>query len=137
MLGVMFLTKPPRSPVYTVKYSVLVCKTVVCCAAVLVGLMGSVSAFAKTGPAPSLDFRTFAVPAGADRRFNSVKVQWLVRADASSYCASVPGTAGYLSRPVSCVYWQSQPDGCTVVTTDHTSHSELGHLFLQCIRRND
>lgn len=40
---------------------------------------------------------------------------------------------GYHARPEGCVYWHVQSSSCTIVTTNNTTHSQLGHLFVHCM----
>jgi hypothetical protein len=100
----------------------------------LVLVLVFVSAAAQAPARAVLDFSVFQAPSEAQRRFGAVPVSWVVRADASSFCALVPDKSGFVSRPASCVWWRLQPARCTVVTTEETSHSELGFLFLHCMQ---
>ena len=84
---------------------------------------------------PLLDFRFFKVPQERKHMQSPWGVRWLVRADAQSYCQEVSRKDGHTSRSEGCAFWVlGQGQGqCTVVTTDSTTHSQLGHLYLACL----
>ena len=69
-----------------------------------------------------------------NRKIAEPTMEWLVHPQASSYCVRVPVKDGFVSRPESCVYWKLSDKKCVVVTTASTSHSELGHLFVACLK---
>ena len=79
---------------------------------------------------PLLDFRYFQAPQNAQ---SPLVVRWLVRSDAQNYCQAVSHKEGYASRSEGCSYWVVGQGQCTVVTTDSTTHSQLGHLYLSCL----
>ena len=81
-----------------------------------------------------LDFRFFNVPQPSQLVQKSPVVSWLVRPDAEQFCALVMPQDGHISRQEGCVYWQLGEEKCTVVTTASTTHSQLGHLFLNCLQ---
>lgn len=83
---------------------------------------------------PLLDFSMFSVPDPSQMAIKAPVTSWLVRPDAEDYCASAGPKDGHVSRPEGCVYWQLAAGKCTIVTTASTTHSQLGHLFLHCLR---
>jgi hypothetical protein len=50
------------------------------------------------------------------------------------YCQQAQPKDGFVSRPEGCVFWQTESQSCTIVTTDLTTHSQLGHLFVHCLQ---
>ncbi len=86
------------------------------------------------GADPLLDFGLFDVPPPAQRVLSAPVVSWLVRPDAEHFCVTAPAKDGYVQRAEGCVYWQLNPARCTIVTTASTTHSQLGHLFLRCLK---
>lgn len=89
------------------------------------------------GPAhadPLLDFNLFEVPPQSQLVMKAPVVRWLVRQDAETACAQVSPKDGHVNRREGCVYWHFSSNVCTVVTTSSTTHSQLGHLFLHCLR---
>jgi hypothetical protein len=83
---------------------------------------------------PLIDLSMFNPPAAENRNIAEPTVEWIVHPQASAYCARVPVKDGFVSRPEACVYWKLVDKKCVVVTTASTSHSELGHLFLACLK---
>jgi hypothetical protein len=83
---------------------------------------------------PLLDFKLFNPPVAAQRKIVEPVVTWLVRPDAETYCAKATPKDGYHARPEGCMFYNKQASSCTIVTTNSTTHSQLGHLFLQCIQ---
>lgn len=81
-----------------------------------------------------LDFRFFNAPQDARWVLNPMQIRWLVRPDAQTYCQSAEPKDGHASRQEGCAYWQLAMGQCTLVTTDFTTHSQLGHLYLHCLR---
>lgn len=81
-----------------------------------------------------LDFSLFNPPEVSQRRLPEPVVSWLVQPDASSYCRQAGPKDGFVSRPEGCVYWLAEASRCTIVTTGHTSHSQLGHLLMHCLQ---
>ncbi len=86
------------------------------------------------GADPLLDFGLFDVPPGAQRVQSAPVVTWQVQPEAEHFCATVQPKDGFASRREGCVYWQLNPAKCTIVTTASTTHSQLGHLFLHCLK---
>ena len=86
------------------------------------------------GADPLLDFGVFDVPPGTQRVQSAPVVSWLVQPDAEHVCATARPKDGFASRQEGCVYWQLNPARCTIVTTASTTHSQLGHLFLHCVK---
>ena len=83
---------------------------------------------------PLIDLSMFNPPVAENRKIAEPTVEWIVHPQASAYCARVPVKDGFVSRPEACVYWKLVEKKCVVVTTASTSHSELGHLFLACLK---
>lgn len=83
---------------------------------------------------PLLDFTMFNPPPAAQRKIAEPVVSWVVRADPKAFCAAAQPVDGMVLRPEGCVVWQRQASRCTIVTTERTTHSQLGHLFLHCIK---
>jgi hypothetical protein len=83
---------------------------------------------------PLIDLSMFNPPMPENRKIAEPTMEWLVHPQASSYCVRVPVKDGFVSRPESCVYWKLSDKKCVVVTTASTSHSELGHLFVACLK---
>jgi len=81
-----------------------------------------------------LDFSVFSPPVLSQRRIAAPQVSWLVRPQASGYCQQAQPKDGFVSRPEGCVFWQTESQSCTIVTTDLTTHSQLGHLFVHCLQ---
>jgi hypothetical protein len=94
------------------------------------GLVMSVCAYSDT----LLDFTMFTPPAAAQRKIAEPVVTWLVQADPKAYCEKASPKDGMFIRPEGCVYWQVRSSSCTIVTTNSTTHSQLGHLFLHCLQ---
>jgi hypothetical protein len=89
------------------------------------------------GPAAAdrlFDFAMFSPPEASQRRLQEPVVSWLVRPNASSFCQHAQPKDGFVSRQEGCVFWQIQSSRCTIVTTDKTTHSQLGHLFVHCLQ---
>jgi hypothetical protein len=81
-----------------------------------------------------LDFTLFNPPAAAQRQIPEPVVSWLVRPDAQTYCEQVQPKDGHYSRQEGCVYWHRKSSTCTIVTTNNTTHSQLGHLLVHCMQ---
>lgn len=81
-----------------------------------------------------LDFSLFDVPPQTQLVMKNPVVRWLVRPDAETACAQASPKDGYASRREGCVYWHLASNACTLVTSSYTTHSQLGHLFLHCLR---
>lgn len=94
------------------------------------GLVMSACAYSDT----LLDFTMFTPPTAAQRKIADPVVTWLVQADPKAYCEKASPKDGMLVRPEGCVYWQVRASTCTIVTTNSTTHSQLGHLFVHCLQ---
>ena len=81
-----------------------------------------------------LDFSLFNPPEVSQRRIAEPVVSWLVNPQPSSFCQQSGPKDGFVIRPEGCVYWQLQASRCTIVTTEQTTHSQLGHLFVHCLQ---
>ena len=83
---------------------------------------------------PLLDFTLFRPPAAEQRKIVEPMVSWLVRPDVQTYCAQAQPKDGFHARPEGCVYWHRPSASCHIVTTNNTTHSQLGHLFVHCMQ---
>jgi hypothetical protein len=83
---------------------------------------------------PLIDLTLFNPPANEQRKIKEPVLEWIIQQQASQYCARVGVKDGFVSRPESCAYWKLAENKCVLVTTSLTSHSELGHLFVACLR---
>jgi hypothetical protein len=104
---------------------------------ILVGWWVAVSIFATSTYVQAdalLDFTFFNPPTSDQRKINEPIINWLVRSDAQTYCDQVEPKDGFHSRPEGCVYWLRKTASCTIVTTNNTTHSQLGHLFVRCMQ---
>lgn len=81
-----------------------------------------------------LDFTLFNPPPAAQRKIAEPVVTWLVQADPKAYCEKASPKDGMFIRSEGCVYWQVRTSTCTIVTTNSTTHSQLGHLFVHCMQ---
>jgi hypothetical protein len=83
---------------------------------------------------PLIDLGLVTPPRLEQRAMPEPVVTWIVSPRPSSFCASVKVKDGFIARAESCAYWHFQTNNCTMVTSSSTAHSELGHLFLACLR---
>lgn len=91
--------------------------------------------WAPVGHADSLlDFTMFNPPPAAQRKIAEPVMSWVVRADPKAFCDAAQSKDGMAVRPEGCAVWQRKDSRCTSVTTDRTTHSQLGHLFLLCMK---
>lgn len=81
-----------------------------------------------------LDFSMFNPPAAEQRVIKEPVVSWVVRPDAQSFCEQAEPKDGFHARSEGCVYWYRKTSSCTIVTTNNTTHSQLGHLFVRCMQ---
>lgn len=81
-----------------------------------------------------IDLTTVTPPPLELRKIKQPKVRWLVEPQAETYCAQVPDKDGSYRRAGGCVAWKVSTSTCTIVTTDRTTHSVLGHLLLRCVQ---
>lgn len=81
-----------------------------------------------------LDFTMFTPPLAGQRKIAEPVMSWVVRADPKAFCDAAQPKDGMAVRPEGCVVWQRQASRCTIVTTERTTHSQLGHLFLLCMK---
>lgn len=81
-----------------------------------------------------LDFTVFNPPAAAKRQIQEPIVSWLIKPNAQTYCEQAQPKDGFYSRQEGCVYWERKSSTCTIVTTNNTTHSQLGHLFVHCMQ---
>lgn len=80
-----------------------------------------------------LDFSMFKPPTSEQRTISEPVVSWLVRPNAQTFCEQAQPKDGFFARPEGCVYWHRKNASCTIVTTNSTTHSQLGHLFVRCM----
>ena len=64
-------------------------------------------------------------------------VSWEVRPDAATHCEQVKDSDGFAVWREGCVHWSKSKPGCTILTTERTSHSAMGRLFLLCLQAGD
>lgn len=81
-----------------------------------------------------LDFTMFNPPPAEQRKIADPVMTWLVQADPKTYCEKASPKDGMFVRPEGCVYWHVRSSSCTIVTTNSTTHSQLGHLFVHCLQ---
>lgn len=81
-----------------------------------------------------LDFSLFQPPVAQERKIAEPVVTWLVRPDAQTFCETAEPKDGFHARSEGCVYWHRKTSSCTLVTTNNTTHSQLGHLFVRCMQ---
>jgi len=81
-----------------------------------------------------LDFTMFTPPLAAQRKIAEPVMSWVVRSDPKGFCDAAQPRDGMAVRPEGCVVWQRKDSRCTIVTTERTTHSQLGHLFLLCMK---
>jgi hypothetical protein len=81
-----------------------------------------------------LDFTMFNPPTAEQRKIADPVMTWLVQADPKAYCEKASPKDGMFVRPEGCVYWHVRSSSCTIVTTNSTTHSQLGHLFVHCLQ---
>lgn len=102
----------------------LISKAILCAA----GLMTCMHALAD----PLLDFGFFTAP--AQRAIAEPVVSWVVHPRPQDFCRTTSPRDGSASWREACVVWHKSSSRCTIVTPNESSHSQLGHLFLHCIR---
>jgi len=88
-------------------------------------------------PDALLDFSPVAPPQADKVRLIQPVVTWLVRPDAAQYCEQVKEQDGHSVWQEGCVYWSKAKPSCTIVTTDKTTHSQMGRLFLFCMHAGE
>lgn len=81
-----------------------------------------------------LDFTLFNPPPVAQRKIVDPVMTWLIQPDPKAYCENALPKDGLFVRPEGCVYWSVGLSSCTIVTTNSTTHSQLGHLFVHCLQ---
>lgn len=81
---------------------------------------------------PLLDFGVFTAP--TQRAIAEPVVSWLVHPRPQEYCRTTSPRDGSMAWRDACVVWHKATSRCTIVTPSSTSHSQLGHLFLHCIK---
>lgn len=77
----------------------------------------------------NIPFLTFTPLTPEKREMNSFTIEWVVRSDASEYCASLKGIN---NKTLGCAKWYVSEKKCTVVTLPKTSHDVLGHEVRHC-----
>lgn len=102
------------------------------CEWTLMGIILLISVHAHADPL--LDFTRFNPPTVEQRKISEPIVSWLIKPDAQTYCEQAQPKDGFHSRPEGCVYWSRKSSSCTIVTTNRTTHSQLGHLFVRCMQ---
>lgn len=84
-----------------------------------------------------LDFSPVMPPRPDQLKLVQPVVSWLVKSDAPRYCEQVKDQDGYSVWQEGCVYWSKAKPSCTIVTTGHTTHSQMGRLFLLCMHAGE
>lgn len=101
--------------------------------------IGAVLWLAAGGAAsdPLLDFSLVLPPTPDKHVLVRPAISWEVRADAATYCQQAGQQDGFAVWREGCVTWNKSKPGCTIVTTDRTTHSLMGRLFLLCLRAGE
>lgn len=97
---------------------------------IVIGMLASTRAYSDA----LLDFTMFSPPPAEQRKIADPVMNWLVHADPETYCEKALPKDGMFVRPEGCVYWHVRSSSCTIVTTNSTTHSQLGHLFVHCLQ---
>jgi hypothetical protein len=84
-----------------------------------------------------LDFSLVVPPPQEHHKIVQPVVNWLTRPDAPVHCEQVKVHDGFAVWQEGCVYWSRAQSSCTIVTTGRTTHSQLGRLFLLCLRAGE
>lgn len=82
---------------------------------------------------PLLDFSLVVPPPQERHKIVQPVVNWLIRPDPLVHCGQIKGHDGFAVWHEGCVYWSRAQSSCTIVTTNRTTHSLLGRLFLLCL----
>jgi len=81
-----------------------------------------------------IDLRTFQPPPPEARKIVSPTIRWWFRDNPESLCRTTEDKDGFAIAKGGCVFWQSSKSSCTLVTSQLTTHSVLGHLLLLCLK---
>ncbi len=100
-------------------------------------LLCSFGAVQAQVPDALLDFSPVMPPQGEAIKMAKPVVSWLVRPDAAQYCGQVKDQDGFAVWQEGCAYWSKTKSSCTIVTTNQTTHSQMGRLFLLCLRTGE
>lgn len=95
------------------------------------------AASAVAGADPLLDFSLVLPPTPDKHVLIRPVVSWEIRPDAATHCEQVPEQDGFAVWREGCVHWSKSKPGCTIVTTERTTHSLMGRLFLLCLQAGD
>ena len=87
-----------------------------------------------TALAPPTVDRVRFVPAPEEKRtINEPSVRWLLREDASEYCARILGLPNSpTARVIACAFWNVPRKTCGIVTAPATGVNYLGHELRHC-----
>ncbi len=107
-------------------------KRISCVKLIVMGISALISDHAHSDAL--LDFTLFKPPPAEHRKITEPVMTWLVQADPKAFCEKASPKDGMFIRPEGCVYWQVRSSSCTIVTTNSTTHSQLGHLFVHCLQ---
>ena len=81
---------------------------------------------------PLLDFGVLRAP--MQRAIAEPVVSWVVHPQPLEYCRRTQPRDDSAVWQEGCVVWHRASSRCTIVTASPTTHSQLGHLFLHCIK---
>jgi hypothetical protein len=94
--------------------------------------MASLAACLPVWGDPLMDFGVLTAP--RQRAIEEPQVSWVVHPRPLEYCQRTQPRDGSAAWQEGCVVWHKATSRCTIVTASPTTHSQLGHLFLYCIR---
>lgn len=121
-----------RAPECAATPTVGACQRLVALCLVSTGWLAHTEAHSDT----LIDIRPVTPPRMEERKIQHPTMAWIISESAPDHCARVRHKDGHVSRKESCVYWIVRESRCVMVTRASTSHSELGHLTLACIRKD-
>jgi hypothetical protein len=122
-----------RAPDFTAPPTVGACCRLAALCLVSTGWLAHAEALSD----PLIDIRPVTPPRMEERKIQQPTMTWIISESAPDHCARVRHKDGHISRKESCVYWIVSESRCVMVTRAFTSHSELGHLTLACIRKDN
>lgn len=83
---------------------------------------------------PLLDYSLVLPPSPDKHVLLRPSLLWEVRPDAATHCEQVKDHDGFAVWREGCVHWSKSKPECTIVTTQRTTHSLMGRLFLLCLQ---
>jgi hypothetical protein len=82
---------------------------------------------------PAVDRERFEPLPPERRQLNAPKIKFLARKDGYEFCSRITGLPiSFLSRPMSCAFWNIKRNECTVVTPEVTGINYVGHELRHC-----